>query len=76
MTRPITTLAIKGVEVIRVSASSHTHSTLGALELSGIFKLDEIKSGATQVAASAVINEVWKTLDHATLPDNVLMIGV
>lgn len=35
-----------------------------------------IKSGATQAAAAAAANEVWKTSGHATLPDNVLMIGV
>lgn len=37
---------------------------------------DNIKSGATQVAAGAAQHEVWKTSSHATLPDNVLMIGV
>lgn len=35
-----------------------------------------IKSGATQAAAGADTNEIWKTASHATLPDNVLMIGV
>lgn len=35
-----------------------------------------IKSGATQGGAGAVANEIWKTASHATLPDNVLMIGV
>ena len=35
-----------------------------------------IKSGATQVAAGAAANELWKTASHATLPDNVVMIGV
>ena len=34
------------------------------------------KSGATQAAAGAAANELWKTNAHATLPDNVLMIGV
>lgn len=38
--------------------------------------IDTIKSGATQAAAGAAANEVWKTNGHATLPDNVLMIGV
>jgi hypothetical protein len=38
--------------------------------------IDTIKSGATQIAAGAAANEVWKTASHATLPDNVLMIGV
>jgi len=35
-----------------------------------------IKSGATQVGAGAATGEIWKTSSHATLPDNVLMIGV
>jgi hypothetical protein len=38
--------------------------------------LSNVKSGATQAGASAVAGEVWKTSGHATLPDNVLMIGV
>ncbi len=37
--------------------------------------LYQVKSGATQVAAGAAAGEVWKTSGHATLPDNVLMIG-
>jgi hypothetical protein len=41
----------------------------------GIYMYD-IKSGATQVAAGANAGEVWKTASHATLPDNVLLIGV
>lgn len=35
-----------------------------------------VKSGATQGGAGAAIHEIWKTSGHATLPDNVLMIGV
>jgi hypothetical protein len=38
--------------------------------------LTTIKSGATQVGAGAAANEIWKTSSHATLPDNVLIIGV
>lgn len=38
--------------------------------------LTQIKSGATQGAAGAAANEIWKTNGHASLPDNVLMIGV
>jgi len=38
--------------------------------------IESIKSGATQAGAGAAANEVWKTSGHATLPDNVLMIGV
>ena len=38
--------------------------------------INPVRSGATQGGASASANEVWKTASHATLPDNVLMIGV
>ena len=38
--------------------------------------LTSIKSGATQVGAGAAANEIWKTASHASLPDNVLLIGV
>lgn len=46
------------------------------LRLNGILELTEIKNGSTQANAGATANEVWKTNGHATLPDNVLMIGV
>lgn len=42
----------------------------------GKLTIPSIKSGATQAAAGAAANEVWKTSSHATLPDNVLLIGV
>lgn len=35
-----------------------------------------LKSGATQVAAGAVAGELWKTSGHASLPDNVVMVGI
>ena len=35
-----------------------------------------IKSGATQGGAGASAGELWKTASHATLPDNVVLIGV
>ena len=41
-----------------------------------VLKLLTIKSGATQVGAGAAASEIWKTASHATLPDNVLLIGV
>ena len=37
---------------------------------------DTLKFGATQVAAGAAAGELWKTVSHATLPDNTIMIGV
>lgn len=44
--------------------------------LGGNLFIETIKSGATQVAAGAAANELWKTASHASLPDNVVMIGV
>ena len=38
--------------------------------------LASIKAGATQAGAGAGVGEIWKTSAHATLPDNVLLIGV
>jgi len=35
-----------------------------------------IKSGSTQANAGAGAGEIWKTSGHATLPDNVILIGV
>ena len=46
------------------------------VRLNGVLELTSIKSGSTQANAGAGANEVWKTLGHATLPDNVLMVGV
>ena len=40
----------------------------------GIFAAS-LKSGATQGAAGAAANELWFTASHATLPDNVILIG-
>jgi hypothetical protein len=48
----------------------------GASVTNGDLFIPGIKSGATQVAAGAAANELWKTASHATLPDNVVMIGV
>jgi len=47
-----------------------------SLTSAGGLLLPSIKSGATQGAAGAAANGLWKTASHATLPDNVVMIGV
>lgn len=52
------------------------YNTPTALRVALNLVIDTVKSGATQVAAGATAGEVWKTSGHATLPDNVLMIGV
>jgi hypothetical protein len=46
------------------------------LTVNEIVFIENIKSGATQVAAGAAADELWKTSGHASLPDNVVMIGV
>ena len=48
----------------------------GANGIDGDALLTTVKSGATQVAASAGVNELWRTASHATLPDGVVMIGI
>ncbi|MDP2587718.1 MAG: hypothetical protein Q8P33_03015, partial [bacterium] len=44
--------------------------------IAGTAFLPSIKSGATQAGAGAAADELWKTSGHATLPDNVIMIGI
>ena len=46
------------------------------IELDGGVEMPRLKNGATQVAAGASADELWITNGHATLPDNVIMIGV
>ena len=38
--------------------------------------LTSIVSGATQVASGAIAGQLWKTASHASLPDNVVLVGV
>ena len=59
---------VKGVEMLRMQDTS--------LDVLQNLTISTIKSGATQVGAGAAAGEVWKTASHATLPDDVLMIGV
>lgn len=47
------------------------------IDTSGYLTLNNLpRAGATQAAAGASAGEIWRTSSHATLPDNVLMIGV
>ena len=63
-----------------LNASTINTSTLiingveATTSLAGLFTT--MPSGATQVAAGAVEGELWKTASHATLPDNVVLIGI
>lgn len=62
---------------VDVGATNYAiHTGAGDVSFGDDLFLRVIKSGATQVAAGAAANEVWKTNGHATLPNNVLMIGV
>jgi len=47
-----------------------------SIDAAGNVFIANIKSGATQAAAGAAANELWKTNGHASLPNNVVMIGV
>ena len=53
-------------------------TTIIPLELfgDGAVRLPLLKSGATQGGAGAAAGELWITSSHASLPDNVIMIGV
>jgi hypothetical protein len=48
----------------------------GNIDLTGTLNVGGMLSGATQAGAGAAAGELWKTASHATLPDNVVMIGV
>ena len=65
--------AAAGVES---GTSANSLSERVRIEDDGGFFITAMKSGATQAAAGAAANELWKTSGHATLPDNVVMIGV
>jgi hypothetical protein len=56
--------------------TAFTPTQVMKLEVGGYLELYNIRSGATQAAAGASASEFWKTSGHATLPDNVVMIGV
>ena len=60
------------------SSSTSTDNMIEAFRFlhTGEILLYVIKSGATQGGAGAAANELWKTASHATLPDNVVLIGV
>jgi len=79
------------VRILQLNTNDHTtinsstgkniilmENTSAKLTLSGgyITLSTQPKSGATQAAAGAAAGEIWKTASHASLPDNVLMIGV
>jgi hypothetical protein len=56
---------------IIIGNASHTVAVIN-----GSLFVPTIKSGANQAGAGAAADELWKTASHATLPDNVVMIGV
>jgi len=75
-TSPITNSEIQflgsaGTIILKVPISTNKFT-----DILSYLKISNIKSGATQAGAGAAANEVWKTASHASLPDNVLLIGV
>jgi hypothetical protein len=69
-----------GFQLRNISNTDMTFKTNDTVRMTiaaaGYVSLHVIHAGATQAAAGAAANEIWKTSGHATLPDNVLMIGV
>jgi hypothetical protein len=68
-----------GLYIDPVSGATNNYAIYtdaGLVSLGDNLFLRTIKSGATQAGAGAAAGEVWKTASHATLPNNVLMIGV
>jgi hypothetical protein len=57
------------------NAFSTDQTITGQMESTTV-SITTIKTGATQVAAGAAAGELWATASHATLPDNVVLIGV
>lgn len=64
---------IEFLTIANGSTSAGVRVAIG--EDGGVF-LYSVKSGSTQAASGASADEIWSTSGHATLPDNVLMIGV
>lgn len=73
------TMKVAGDFILQTNDTPVTRLTVddnGIVTIANILKIEGIKSGATQGAAGAVADEIWKTASHASLPDNVLLIGV
>ena len=64
--------ALQGV----TSVASGNNLTGGPITDTGTLNVSVTKSGATQGAAGAAAGELWYTVSHATLPDNVVLRGV
>jgi collagen type VII alpha len=76
VTGPQGQTGLKGITgSVGLTGSQGNTGSQGSTGIFGSF-LYGIKSGATQIAAGASIGEIWRTIGHSTLPDNVLMIGV
>ena len=58
------------------SIATGNNLTGGPITGAGTIDVSVTKSGATQIAATAVAGELWYTVSHATLPDNVILVGV
>ena len=47
-----------------------------SITITGRYQINGLKSGATQAAAGAILDELWVTAGHGTLPDGVVMKGL
>jgi len=69
-------LVITSINDLNFSSGNSTTIKMALRGSAGTLYLKTVASGATQAAAGVGAGEIWKTAGHATLPDNVLMIGV
>ena len=68
--------SVGGTGTVEGITLTGTVTTTGSLTLGGTLVVPIAGSGATQVAAGVSAGELWSTSSHATLPDNVVLVGV
>ncbi|MDD5688619.1 MAG: hypothetical protein PHE88_12395 [Elusimicrobia bacterium] len=59
-----------------LTADLHAGTALELHAGDGTIKVPHLKSGSTQLLATAAAGELWMTVAHASLPDGVIMRGL